>query len=132
MNTRPQLAHHLVLRYLGGMATAAQRLTRFKLQRVVDVLGGQGDAARVLGVHRSRITRWLAGEEPDPRNRSKLEALEFVIARLLQAFPPPTARKWLTGVNAHLGDRQPLSLITRNRIAEVLAAIEQDDLGSYA
>lgn len=114
------------------MAVAAQRLTRVKLEHVIDVLGGQGAVARVLGVHRSRVTRWLAGEEPDPRNRSKLEALEFVIARLLQTFPPDTARTWLTGINAHLGDRQPLALLARNRVAEVLAAIEQDELGSYA
>jgi len=45
---------------------------------------------------------------------------------------PDTARTWLTGFNAHLGHRQPLYMIERNRIAEVLAAIEQDEAGSYA
>jgi hypothetical protein len=109
----------------------AERLTKVKLQRVIEVLGGQSEAARVLGVHRSRITRWLAGEEPDARNKAKLEAIEFIIARLLQTFLPDTARKWLTGFNAHLGNRQPLYMIERNRIAEVLAAIEQDEAGAY-
>ncbi len=114
------------------MGATAERLTRIKLERVVDVLGGRSEVARALGVHRSRVTRWLAGEEPDPRNKARLDALEFITARLLQTYPAPTARKWLTGFNAHLGNRQPLQLIARNRVAEVLAAIEQDELGAYA
>ena len=111
------------------MATAAPRLTEGKLHRVIAELGGQSPAARVLGVHRSRITRWLAGEAPDAGNRAKLDAVEFI---LRQTFPPSTARKWLLGINAHLGDRRPLDLIAANRIAEVIAAIEQADLDSYA
>jgi len=114
------------------MEAVAERLTRVKLQRLARELGGQSAVARLLGVHRSRITRWLAGDEPDPRNKAKLDALEFVLARLLQRFSPATARKWLSGTNAHLGNRRPLDLIARNRIAEVIAAIEQADLDSYA
>ena len=29
-------------------------------------------------------------------------------------------------------ERRPLDLLKRNRVAEVIAAIEQDELGSYA
>lgn len=54
------------------------------------------------------------------------------MSRLLQVFNPSTARKWLTGSNAHLGDQRPIDLIGNRRIAEVLAALEQDELGSYA
>jgi hypothetical protein len=114
------------------MATVAERLTRTKIQRVSDAFGGQSEVARVLGVHRSRVSRWLGGEEPDSRNKARLDALEFIVARLLQTFTPPTAVKWLHGVNAHLGNRRPLDLIARNRIAEVIAAIEQADVDSYA
>ncbi len=114
------------------MAVLQEPVTRAKLRRLIEQLGGQSAVARLLGVDRSRITRWLAGEEPDARNRAGLEALEFVLARLLQRFPPGTAHKWLTGTNAHLGNRRPLDLIGRNRIAEVIAAIEQADLDSYA
>jgi hypothetical protein len=114
------------------MAVRQEPVTRAKLRRLIEQLGGQSAVARLLGVDRSRITRWLAGEEPDARNRAGLEALEFVLARLLQRFPPATARKWLTGTNAHLGNRRPLDFIGRNRIAEVIAAIEQADLDSYA
>jgi hypothetical protein len=114
------------------MAVAVAQLTRAKLQRVIDELGGQSAVAEFLGVHRSRVSRWLAGDEPDPRNQTKLEGLEFVLARLLHRMPRSTARKWLEGINAHLGNRRPLDLIVRGRIAEVIAAIEQDDLDSYA
>ena len=109
-----------------------EQVTRAKLRWLIEELGGQSAVARLLGVDRSRITRWLAGEEPDARNRARLEGLEFVVARLLQRFPPATARKWLGGINAHLGNRRPLDFIDRNRIAEVIAAIEQADLDSYA
>lgn len=107
-------------------------LTEGKLQRVIDELGGQSAAARLLGVHRSRITRWLAGETPDVGNQAKLDALEFILARLRQTFPAATACKWLLGINAHLGDRRPIDLIAAKRLAEVIGAIEQADLDSYA
>jgi hypothetical protein len=58
--------------------------------------------------------------------------LEFVVTRLRRGFSPATARKWLTGTNAHLGNRQPIDLIAHNRIAEVIAALGQADLDSYA
>jgi len=109
-----------------------ERLTRAKIRLLAEELGGQSEVARLLRVDRSRITRWLSGEEPDPRNKARLAGLEFVLARLRQRFPTETARKWLAGTNAHLGNRRPLDLIGRNRIAEVIAAIEQADLDSYA
>lgn len=114
------------------MATGREEVTRFKLRQLAEALGGQSEIARILRVDRSRITRWLAGDAPDPQNQAKLDALEFVFARLLQRFPASTARKWLMGINAHLGNRRPIDLIGRNRVAEVIAAVEQDDLGSYA
>jgi hypothetical protein len=111
---------------------STERLTKGKLQRIAKELGGQSEVARILRVHRSRVSRWLAGEEPDAKNKARLEALEFVLARLLQRFPRSTARKWLAGTNAHLGNQRPLDLISHNRIAEVIGAIEQADLDSYA
>lgn len=114
------------------MQAVVDHLTRAKLQRVIDELGGQSVVAKLLGVHRSRVSRWLAGEEPDPRNQARLEGLEFVVTRVRHLMPSGTARKWLSGTNAHLGNRRPLDLIARNRIAEVIAAIEQAELDSYA
>ena len=114
------------------MIAVETELPRVKLQRVVQEMGGQSAVADVLGVHRSRVSRWLGGDQPDPDNQAKLEGLEFVLARLSRRMAPATARKWLTGLNAHLGNRRPVDLILHNRIAEVLAALEQADLESYA
>jgi transcriptional regulator with XRE-family HTH domain len=114
------------------MEALAERLTGLKLKHLISALGGQSSVARLLGVHRSRVSRWLAGEEPDPGNKARLEGLEFVLSRLHHHFSPATATKWLSGINAHLGNLRPLDLIAHNRIAEVIAAVEQAELGSYA
>src|SRR5262249_7506674 len=106
---------------------------RLKIERLSDELGGQSQVARLLDVDRSRVSRWMTAQtEPDPENLAKLDALEFVVARLHQVFPPETARKWLTAVNRHPGNRRPADLVAANRIAEVVAAIEQADTGAYA
>jgi transcriptional regulator with XRE-family HTH domain len=119
-----------------GMArhtsAAPDELTRLKLRHLSDLLGGQSEVARVLGVDRSRITRWLRDEGPDPQNQASLAALDFVVTRLRQFLSTSTAREWLLGFNAHLGNQRPIDLIANNRISEVLAAIEQTELGSYA
>jgi hypothetical protein len=107
-------------------------LSKAKLRYLADTLGGQSEIARILQVDRSRITRWLANETPDRDNQAKVDALDFVISRLLQHFHPETARKWLFGVNGHLGNRRPIDLIAQNRVAEVIAAIAQDELGAFA
>lgn len=107
-------------------------LTRAKLQRLTREFGGQSEVARLLHVDRSRVSRWLRGEEPDPMNGARLEALEYVLGRLLRTFKPATAVKFLLGINAHLGNRRPIDLLMQGRVADVVAAIEQDELGSYA
>ena len=112
---------------MGGAA-----LTRLKISRLARDLGGQSAIARFLDVDRSRVSRWLTSAAPDPKNQTKLDALEFVMTRLLQVFEAETARKWVTAVNAHLGNRRPVDLIVANRIAEVIAAIEQADTGAFA
>lgn len=114
------------------MAVAARGLIEVKLRRVIEAFGGQSEVARLLHVDRSRVSRWLRGEDPGPQNIARLEALEYVLSRLLHTMHVSTARKWLRGFNAHLGNRQPLFLLERGRVAEVLAALEQDELGSYA
>jgi transcriptional regulator with XRE-family HTH domain len=103
-----------------------------KLKALERDLGSQAEVARILGVSRSRVSRWLKDEQPDAVNRRKLEALEFVLARLRQTYEPDTAAKWLDGFNAHLGGRRPIDLVTAGRVAEVLTAVEADEAGAYA
>ena len=114
------------------MAASTAALTRAKLQRLTAEFGGQSEVARLLDVDRSRVSRWLRGDEPDASNGAMLEALEYVWTRLLRLYKPSTAVKWLHGFNAHLGNRRPISLLREGRVGEVIAAIEQDEAGSYA
>ena len=104
-----------------------------KLRAVVEDLGSQARVARALGVSPSRVSRWLKrGEEPDAENRRKLEALEFVLARLLSFLHPETAVKWLNGSNPFLNDFRPLDYLARGRVREVLSSIDAFQAGSYA
>lgn len=109
-----------------------QSLSQAKLARVVELLDSRSAVADALGVHRSRITRWLAGDQLDPENRAKLDGLEYILSRLLDQMPQTTARKWLEGINAHLGNRRPVDLIANQRVAEVVAAVEQSAVDSFA
>lgn len=103
------------------------------VRRLTSRLGSQSGVAELLDVDRSSISRWLRKTDtPDAENKAKLDALDFVYKRLLQTLEADTARKWLTGANAHLGNRRPIDLLIRNRVAEVVAAIEETATGSYA
>lgn len=106
--------------------------TTDRLRALIADLGGQAAVAEMLGVNRSRVSRWLRSEQPDPENRRKLESLEFILSRLLQRYELGTALKWLRGTNAHLGDRRPVDLLARGRVAEVLLALEAHETGAYA
>ena len=106
--------------------------TRSKLVALVEDLGSQAEVARVLDVDRSRVSRWLKTEDPDARNARKVEGIELVLARLLRLYDRETAISWLGGMNAHLGGRRPIDMLGRGRLAEVISAIDADDLGTYA
>ncbi|MGH7857001.1 MAG: helix-turn-helix domain-containing protein [Candidatus Binatia bacterium] len=95
-------------------------------------VGNRARAARLLGVSRSQVTRWLQTGRPDPSNKRRLEGVEFLLARLLDLYDRPTALRWLSGVNAHLGNRRPIDLLAAGRVAEVLRAVEAEETGSYA
>lgn len=105
---------------------------RQKLATLVADMGSQAQVARALDVDRSRVSRWLADEEPDRENLLKLEAVEFVLSRLQLTYQRSTALKWLYGLNAHLGNARPIDLLARGRVSEVLRAIEADETGAYA
>jgi uncharacterized protein (DUF2384 family) len=106
--------------------------TRERIRAVSEDLGGQAKLARLIGVSPSRVSRWLKTEEPDDESRRKIEGVEFVLTRLLDIYDRDAARKWLEGLNAHLGDRRPGGLLARGRVTEVLRAIEAEEAGSYA
>jgi uncharacterized protein (DUF2384 family) len=92
-------------------------------------------AARVadmLGVSRSRVTRWLRGAGIDPENAERVELLELVWSNLLRLYESDAGLAWLFGLNPHLGDRRPIDLIREGKGAEVLGAIRAARAGSFA
>jgi len=95
---------------------------REKLKAIKKDLGSQARVARALGVSPSRVSRWLRTDDPDPENRRKVEALEFVLAYLLSFLHPDTAVAWLNGLNPFLNDFRPMDYLARGRITEVIEA----------
>jgi transcriptional regulator with XRE-family HTH domain len=57
----------------------------------------QAALAEMLGVSRSRVTRWLKGAGIDPLNAEKVDLLELVWSNLLRVYEPDAARSWLLG-----------------------------------
>lgn len=114
------------------MARLESRILRMMLETLTQDEGGASEVAEIAGVHRSQVSRWRGGQDPSKENQERLLALYHVRRVLESLYPRPTAEKWLAGANAHLGNRKPLDLLRQGRVAEVLAAIEQDRSDSYA
>lgn len=110
----------------------SEPLIREKVVYLTGTFGSQSSLAQALDVSRSRVSRWLRSEMPDAQNRARLEALEYVLSRLSSTLGPDSARKWLQGFNAHLGNRRPIDLLRDGRVAEVIAAVEAMETGAYA
>ena len=60
------------------------------------------------------------------------EDLLYVFQRLLVIYEPKTAISWLLGKNTHLGDRQPIEVLSEGDYQAVHRAIDADIAGSYA
>ena len=88
--------------------------------------------AEILGVSRSRVTRWLQGAGIDPLNAEKVDLLELVWGNLLRIYEPEAARAWLFGLNPNLGDRRPLDLVRTGKTEELMRAIRAERADSFA
>jgi uncharacterized protein (DUF2384 family) len=106
---------------------------RNRIESLVADLGSRAEVARALQVDRSQVTRWLdRDQDPGPDNLRKVEGVELALARLLRLYDHAAALRWLDGLNAQLGGRRPIDLLSRGRLSEVLDAIDADELGSFA
>ncbi len=92
----------------------------------------QAALAELLGVSRSRVTRWLKGAGIDPLNAEKVDLLELVWSNLLRIYEPEAARAWLSGINPNLGDRRPIDLVRAGRAEELMHAIRAERADSFA
>ena len=103
-----------------------------RLDNITRVLGSDAAVADVLGVSRAQPRRWREGQVPDLDNRDRIIGLDAVIALLSGFLAESSIPKWLNGVNAHLGDRRPISVLREGRVSDVIAAIEAQKTGSFA
>ncbi len=92
----------------------------------------QAALAEILGVSRSRVTRWLQNEGIDDLNAEKVDLLELAWSALLRVYEPAAAREWLLGINPDPGDRRPIDFIRQRRLEDVLHAIRAAQAESYA
>jgi transcriptional regulator with XRE-family HTH domain len=119
---------HFSLRYDGSMpvepALKVEALSRdFRSQRRL---------ADALGVSPAQVSRWKRGQGIDPDNAERLDLLELTMSALLRLYEPSTAEKWLFGLNPFLRQRRPIDVIRQGRVEELLAAIRQEQAGSFA
>jgi transcriptional regulator with XRE-family HTH domain len=103
-----------------------------KAESLARDLGGQAKLAAVLGVERSTVSRWVRGGAPDHAHAAKVDALEFVLAEAERIFGRAGARKWLNGLDPHLGNRRPVDLLRRGQFHEIVRALAEHRAGSYA
>lgn len=95
-------------------------------------LGSDRAVSAILGVSPSQVSRWRKGQLPDLDNADRLAGLALVTEMLGRWLDPEVLEGWLHGVHAHLGDRSPVYLIGRGRVADVVGAIEAEKAGVYA
>ena len=106
--------------------------TAAKVEALARDFRSYAELADLLGVSRSRVTRWLKGAGLDPLNAERVDLLELVWGSLLRVYEPEAARAWLTGVNPHLGDRRPVDLIRAGKAEELMRAIRAERAESFA
>jgi transcriptional regulator with XRE-family HTH domain len=103
-----------------------------KVEALARDFRSQRRLAEALGVSPAQISRWKRGQGLDPENAERLDLLELAMSHLLREYEPPTAEKWLFGVNAHLRNRRPIDVIRMGGTLELLAALREERAGSYA
>jgi uncharacterized protein (DUF2384 family) len=93
----------------------------------------QAVVARLLGVDRSLITRWVKNErEISPVMRSRILEVHDVLTRVHQVFNPTLAARWLVGHEPLLGGARPIDVMGIRGAAQVIDALGAIAAGAYA
>jgi uncharacterized protein (DUF2384 family) len=106
--------------------------TAAKVASLAEYLGAQRRLAVALGVNPAQITRWQQGQPSDLRNAERVDVLELVLSALSRLYEPEVARRWLEGLNPHLGDRRPIDVVRSGRAEDLLQALRAEFAGSPA
>lgn len=104
-----------------------------RLDNIRRVVTSDEALADALAIAPAELERVRAGARLDDDDAlQRLMALDATIELLLLVLEPTSAWKWLSGVNANLGDRRPLAAIRRGDGDEVLHAAATVGTGAYA
>lgn len=95
--------------------------------------GFESDAelARLIGVHRSRVSGWKNGELPDRAHARLLTAVAVVVGELARFMDPAVIADWLTAPQPELDGREPIERLRQGRLADVLQAVNATEHGAY-
>ena len=124
-----RLPQHFSLRYSLVIVPVAPAA---KVEALSRDFRSQRQLAAALGVSPAQISRWKRGQGIDPDNAERLDLLELVMSFLLRMYEPSTAEKWLFGLNPQLGNRRPIDVVRRGETEELIAALRQEQAGSFA
>lgn len=96
------------------------------IERVANALGlSRFDIAQMVDATPGIVEAWLSGEiTPGLRSRQKLEELLLVLEGLFAKMVPGAAARWLTTPNPALDYYEPLDLLRRGNLNEVMHVIE--------
>src|SRR5215218_6182668 len=101
------------------VSESQRRRTAVRADFVRRAFASDAAMARALNVDRSRISRWRKGEATDAGVVERLVAVDAAIELLTGFLDERSIPKWLSGTNAHLGDRRPIDVLTQGRLSEV-------------
>lgn len=104
-----------------------------KVASMVDALGSQATVAKRLGVSRGQPGRWMTGaERPSRAVHRRITDFDYVWDRLTAVRSPEVAHIWLDSPNAFLGGASPSTWLSQHGTAEVVAALDAEEAGSFA
>lgn len=89
--------------------------------------------ARLLGVDRSVVTRWVRGNrEISTAMRGRILETHDVLTRVHQVFNPTLAARWLIGHEPFLGGARPVDVMGIRGAAPVIDALDAIASGGFA
>lgn len=113
-------------------AVAGFDTVRAELGRIVRAIGNNV-TARILGVDKALVSRWMSGGEPiSSEKRRAIGDLDFVLKRGLAAFTPKQLSLWLNGSEPLLGGARPIDVLSTSGVGAVIDAIDAIEQGAFA
>jgi hypothetical protein len=113
-------------------ATDSAKVIALRLDSARRAFSSDAEVAEALGVDRAQLPRWRAGQVPDRENADRLAGLDIAVQLLSGYLRETSIPKWLNGINSHLDNRRPLTLLRAGQLADVIAAIESMKSEAYA